>query len=260
MMDRLALGRTFYGVAVIGTGILQLVTANFMRLVPQLPAWVPVPHVLACMFGAILIVIGLAILSGRGFQLAVNGLAAMITVNLVVLYLPQMIWNDVVDRPYLRGFMYTNPLKQLALIGGLAILAARVPGSLPIGVAKLAPRGALLLAVFLIVCGVQHIVYVAFVAEMVPTWIPLSRRFWVYVTATALMAGGAGILTPKWSRLAADLSALMIFSWVFLVHIPRAVSLPAHALETSGVFEALALSGVALMVSATRNAAPPQSR
>jgi hypothetical protein len=46
----------------------------------------------------------------------------------------------------------------------------------------------------------------------------------------------------------------MIFLWVFLVHIPRALAGPNHANETAGVFEALALSGVALLVAATRRA------
>jgi hypothetical protein len=44
----------------------------------------------------------------------------------------------------------------------------------------------------------------------------------------------------------------MIFLWVLMLHIPRAIQEPAHAFETAGVLEALALSGVALLVAATR--------
>ena len=43
----------------------------------------------------------------------------------------------------------------------------------------------------------------------------------------------------------------MIFLWVLLLHIPRALAGPNHANEAAGVFEALALSGVALVVSAS---------
>src|SRR5262245_34667701 len=103
-----ALGRIFYGIAVIASGILQLVTADFVRLVPKLPGWVPAPSVLALAAGVLLIALGLAILSGRGLAIAANVLAAMLVVNLVVLYAPQMIWNELVERPFLRGFMWTN--------------------------------------------------------------------------------------------------------------------------------------------------------
>ncbi len=43
----------------------------------------------------------------------------------------------------------------------------------------------------------------------------------------------------------------MIFLWVLLLHIPRALAGPNHANETAGVFEALAISGVALIVAGT---------
>jgi hypothetical protein len=45
---------------------------------------------------------------------------------------------------------------------------------------------------------------------------------------------------------------LVVFLWVLLVHIPRGLAGPNHANETAGVFEALAISGVALMVAGTR--------
>jgi uncharacterized membrane protein YphA (DoxX/SURF4 family) len=109
---------------------------------------------------------------------------------------------------------------------------------------------AILLALFLVVCGMQHFAYRDFVTTLVPSWMP-ARGFWTYFTGVALMAGGTGILVRKTSRLAASLSALMIFLWVLLLHIPRAFAEPNHANETAGVFEALAISGVALLVAAT---------
>ena len=107
------------------------------------------------------------------------------------------------------------------------------------------------LAFFLLVCGVQHFVYARFVAELVPSWIP-PQLFWTYLTGVALIAGGAGMLLPRTARLAGAMSALMIFLWVLLLHIPRTIMLPEHAFETAGAFEALALSGVALIVASTR--------
>jgi uncharacterized membrane protein len=253
----LSLGRSFFGVATVASGVLQLVTGDFVRLVPKLPAWVPAPSAWAYAVGVVLVVTGLAIVSGRMARTAAALVGAMIFVMVVFLYPPSMVANPLIDRPLLRGFMWTNPLKSLALLGGAAILVGRTPDDgrvlapLIRVIGRLEPFGALLMAVFLIVCGMQHFVYSDFVTLLVPSWIP-GRRFWTYFTGVALIAGGAGMLVPRTARLAASLSALMIFLWVLLLHIPLAFAGPRHAFETAGVFEALALSGVALMVAGTR--------
>jgi uncharacterized membrane protein YphA (DoxX/SURF4 family) len=58
-----------------------------------------------------------------------------------------------------------------------------------------------------------------------------------------------GILVPKTARLAATMTGIMILLWVLLLHIPRAVADPHAAGETSGVFEALAFSGIAFILA-----------
>jgi uncharacterized membrane protein len=127
--------------------------------------------------------------------------------------------------------VWTNPAKLLALAGG-ALLAAG--GSL---------RLAILPGVFLLICGIQHFVYAGFVDTLVPAWIPPGARFWTYFSAVALIAGGAGMLLSKTRRSAALLSGVMIFLWVPMLHLPRAVGM-RNADELAGVFEALAIAGV----------------
>jgi uncharacterized membrane protein len=237
-----SVGRAFFGAGVMSSGILQLVTGDFVRLVPKLPAWVPAAQAWPYVFGAVLVATGLAILVGRMARPAAAAVGIMILLMVVFLSLPELVVTPGLDRPYLRGFMWTKPLKALALIGAAALLAQRLSGR---------TLGAALLAAFLIVCGVQHFVYRDFVTQLVPAWMP-GRRFWTFFTGVALVAGGAGMLWPRTARLAATLSAVMIFLWVLLLHIPRALAGPQHAFETAGVFEALALSGAALLVAATR--------
>ena len=255
------IGRLFFGLAVLATGVEQLVISDFVRLVPKTPAWVHQPA-LAWLVGLVLVVIGLRILSAKMARAAASVLGLLILVDLVLLYAPQMVVNPVVERPFFRGFMWTNPLKCLALVGGASILAARLQDdgrplvALVRRFARLETIAWLLLAVFLIVCGVQHYVYAPFVDTLVPAWIPPSQRFWTYFTGASLVAGGAGILWRPTARLAASMSALMIFLWVLLLHIPRALAEPEHAFEAAGIFEALALSGVALLVAATRDGRP----
>jgi uncharacterized membrane protein YphA (DoxX/SURF4 family) len=68
-----------------------------------------------------------------------------------------------------------------------------------------------------------------------------------------LIAGGLGIFLPATTRAAAAMSGLMIFLWVFLLHIPRAIAPPRDPGETSAIFEALAISGVAFLVAGRRS-------
>jgi uncharacterized membrane protein len=237
------IGRTFFGLATTASGILQLATGEFVRIVPKLPAWVPAPSGWAYLFGVILVALGLAILSGRMARAAASVLGVMILLDVAFLYVPSFFNQPEIDRPFLRGFMYTNPLKCLALAGGAALIG---------GVARSERLAPVFLAAFLIVCGLQHFTYNDFVTNMVPAWIPPGQRFWAYFSGIALLAGGIGILLPRTARLAASVSALMIFLWVPLLHIPRALAGPNHANETAGVFEALAISGVCLLVAGSR--------
>jgi uncharacterized membrane protein len=151
-------------------------------------------------------------------------------------------------------FMWTNPVKALAMLGGVILLAGSLPpdagqsSGLARGFRKLSPLGPLFLGGFLILGGIQHFVYADFVARLVPTWIP-GARFWVYFTGIALLAGGVGMLVPKTARLAAQWSGIMMLLWVVLLHIPRALTDLRDIGETSGVFEALALSGAAFILA-----------
>ncbi|HEX6736634.1 MAG TPA: DoxX family membrane protein [Vicinamibacteria bacterium] len=251
------MGRWFLGLAVLGSGVLQLAAGEFVRLVPAVPGRPQPGGPAAYLAGALLVALGIAIVSGRLARWAALLLAALIAGNLLFRSVPLIVVNPVVDHPWLRGFMYTNPLKQLALIGGALIVLSRLPNEprLPL----LLPRGprweavaAVFLAAFLAVCGFQHFWYRDFVDTIVPSWIPPGQRFWTYFTGAALLAGGVGILVAATARLAPLLSAGMIFLWVFLVHIPRALAGPNRVNEAAGIFEALALSGVALLVAGVR--------
>lgn len=245
MINKSILGRLFFAIGIAAFGIQQLVTGGFVRLVPPLPTWIPSPGLWARLIGLILIILGVAIGTGRRARWAAAVLGGLLLLLFLVLHLPLALTNPRV------GFMWTNPVKTLAMLGGVIILAASLPED-DSGLArlfkKLMPLGPLFLGGFMILGGIQHFVYADFVAQLVPSWIP-GTRFWVYFTGVALIAGGVGILLPKTQRLAATMSGLMIFLWVVLLHIPRALADLYNAGETSGVFEALALSGVAFILA-----------
>lgn len=247
MTTRWTLGRIFFSIAVVASGLLQLITADFVRLVPPLPAWVPWHSFWACLTGAVLVVTGLALLGvlGKGHRTlwAAVVLGTMILLDFLFLHLPLAATNPR------AGFMWTNPAKALAILGGVIFLAATLPvEGTDRRFIRLTPLGPLLLGGFMILGGVQHFVYIDFVSQLVPSWVP-EPRFWAWLTGAALIAGGVGILIPKTARLAATMSGIMIFLWVVLLHIPRALADLSNTGEASGVFEALAMSGIAFMLA-----------
>jgi uncharacterized membrane protein len=253
-MDKLAgVGRFFLAVATVAFGAQHIAYLDFVtRVVPKLPAWIPGSRFLACVFGAYLIASGAAIMIEKTARLAALLLGAVSLGSFVILYLPLLI----VTPP--NGGLWTSAGKALAFSGGSFLVA----GSLPIklnspmnalasaarALSRFIPLGRFFLAAFLILCGIEHFIYVEFVTILVPSWIP-GAVFWAYFTGVALIAGGVGIAVPLTSRLAGGMSGLMIFLWVFLVHIPRAMADFSNSNETTAVFEALAFSGVAFLVA-----------
>ena len=225
-------GRYCLGSAVAASGLMQIITVGYVRLVPQLPAGLPVQALGAVATGAVLVLVGGAVLTGYKPRLAAYGLAGLLVI-LFGLRLPELAPNS--------GAL-VNPAKVLALLGGALLLGG--------GAGFWARVAAMLFGLFFLICGWAHLQYSGFVDNMVPAWIPPSQRFWTYFSAGALLAGGVGVMLPPTRRPAGILSGVMVFLWVPLLHIPLALKMH-NAFELAGVFEATALAGVAWLVAAS---------
>jgi len=254
-MDKLTtLGRFSLAIPMVAFGVQHLFYLDFVtRVFPKAPAWVPGHSFLACVFGAMLVAGGGAMMIERAARLAALLLGAVILGSFTLLYLPSLITTPP------NGGLWTKAGKALALSGGSFLLAGSLPTKLDSPATALAtavkklekfiPLGRFFLAAFLILCGIEHFIYSEIVAKMVPSWIP-GGLFWTYFAGVALIAGGAGISVSLTSRLAGALTGLMIFLWVVIVHIPRAAADLRDSNETTAVFEALAFSGAAFLVTA----------
>jgi uncharacterized membrane protein len=256
-MNKLAgVGRYFLAVATVAFGAQHFVYLDFVtRLFPKLPAWVPAHAFLSGVLGAFLLASGAAIMIEKSARSAALLLGAVILSSFVLLYMPLLITTPP------NGGLWTRAGKALAFSGGSFLVAGSLPMKLDSpanaparalrAVAKFIPLGHFFLAAFLILCGIEHFIYVELVTSLVPSWIP-GGVFWTYGAGVGLIAGGLGITVPVTSRLAGLLTGLMIFLWVFLVHIPRALVDLNDSNETTAVFEALAFSGVAFLVTIRR--------
>jgi uncharacterized membrane protein len=243
-------GRVCYGIAIVAFGLEHLYTASFVtRVVPWWPRWILTPALSAYLVGILLIAAGAAILLRiRPFIVALL-LGTALLASVVVLYGPL-----VAADPHL-GATATNVLKALALSGGAFAIARTFTNP---GYPTLLWIGRAFFGIFLFICGIEHFLFVPFVKTLVPTWMPGSGEFWTYFAGVALMAGGAGLVVPKVARLAALLSGAMIFAWVFMVHIPRAMAAkPGDLNELTAVFEAIAMSGIGFVLA---GAAPRRAR
>ena len=250
------LGRFFLAIAMVVFGIQHFVHLDFVtRVFPRLPARIPAHTFIACVFGALLLLAGAAIMFEKAARPVALLLGAIILSSFALLYLPPLLTGPLL--PF-NGGLWTSAGKALALSGGSFLVA----GSLPVKMdgptnalarvarvmEKFIPLGRFFLAAFLILCGIEHFMYVEIVTSMVPSWIP-GGVFWTYFAGVALIAGGAGMCVPLTLRPAAAGAGLMIFIWVVILHIPRAVAM-RNSNETTAVFEALAFSGVAFILAA----------
>jgi uncharacterized membrane protein len=239
-----SVARSFFAIAMLAFGIQHLVYGEFVtRLVPKLPAWIPNRPWWAYLTGCLLIAAGAAILFRKTARTAATLLGTFILLSFLLLYLPPLVTTPVL------GPLWTNAGKALAISGGAFLVAASLSEANGSLLDRLIPLSRVFLSAFLIVAGIQHFLYVTFVATLVPRWIP-GHLFWTYVAGIALIAGGLGILIPKLTHLAALLTGIMIFLWIVLLHIPRALTAPHDANETTAVFEAIAISATALLLTA----------
>ena len=243
--------RSFFAVAMVAFGVLHLVYMDFVtRVVPWWPGWLGGRAAWAGVVGLVLIIFGAEIGLGRRVQRSATTLGFLILLSFLFLGLPAAIAGPVL------GGEWTRAGKALAFTGGAFLVALAAAGPVPDSRAvTLGVMGRWFLAIFLAVCGTQHFAHLEFVTTLVPAYMP-GRVLWAQFAGVALIAAGLGIAVPRTTRLAGTMTALMIFAWVFMVHIPRAVAAGTRGSnETTAVFEALAMSGIALLTATTASAA-----
>jgi uncharacterized membrane protein len=263
-MDKLLLiGRIFFAIAFLGLGVEHFVFQEFVT--GRAPAWpesLPGRTAWAYVSGITIAACAAAILFGRMARTAAMVLAVLIFAWALLRHIPVVAMSELLSADWTRA------VKALAFTGGALAVAATWPQQLATRQTRIVRMlnhdygfivaARVCLAVFMTVCGVQHFLYTEFVASLIPQWFPGDPVFWTYFAAAALFAGALGLLYPRTARLAALLTGVMIFSWFWIVHVPR-VSVSVS--DKISVFEALAMAGIAFILAGYRRretAAPPE--
>ncbi|HEV7768152.1 MAG TPA: hypothetical protein VGQ76_24330 [Thermoanaerobaculia bacterium] len=237
--DRIRIGTTFFAIALIGLGVEHFVFGDFITgRAPSWPDGVPGKTVFAVLTGMALIATGLSLLIRRGARNNAAIVAAILIASWALLrHIPVLF-----AVPFLSG-AWTGAGKALVFSGGaFAVSGVNPKGSILVG------RWSL--GLFLLIAGVQHFLFAKFVATLIPRWFPGNSLFWSYFAGVALICGGIGLMIPRTARLAAFWSGIMVFSWFWIVHVPR-VNMGMS--DQIAVFEALLVSGIAFVLSGDRN-------
>jgi uncharacterized membrane protein len=214
------LGRAIFALAMAGLGIETIVCAREVsrslgpqyQVIPVIP-WLPAIPWLAYLFGMILVICALGLLSPRTRRASAMLLGGLLFVCMLILDVPK--YAADIGNISLRTGVF-EPLS----LAGLAWLLPD-PKQTPLWLAR---ASRYLLGISLIVFGVDHFLALIFIASLIPHWIPL-HVFWVAFFGVAFIAAGLSIGFNLLSRWGAAGLGLMFAIWVFTLHLPRVLGL-----------------------------------
>jgi len=250
MNTLLPLGRFFFAIPMMVFGIQYLVYAHFVLGLPPVPPTIPGRPFWAYFTGAVLIVIGVSIVTKLKARLYATLLAIMFFLCAIFLHVPVL-----AAHPH-NGSEWAGASEVLAICGGALVLAGTMPVEWPYTqewgsvLNNLTKLGQYLFALSLVIFGTEHFIYAHFVAALIPSWIPW-HLFWAYFTGVAFLAAAASIFTRMQVDLAATLLGIMFLLWVLLLHIPRVATHPRNGTEWTSAFVALAMCGAAFVLAGT---------
>ncbi len=133
-------------------------------------------------------------------------------------------------------------------LGGLLLAGEQSGGSNTVGDLELR-----LFGLCCVMFGVSHFAYAKVTGSMVPAWLPMRLQL-AYVTGAIHVGTGIALLAGLRRRWAALAEALMMSSFVLLVHGPRVAAHPGDRTELTLLFVAVTLTSAAWIVATSRAA------
>lgn len=224
------------GIGLVGLGLLNLYHCDLLL------QWQPAAKAaafrtpLAYVSGIVLVVAGTGLFFIRTRRWAALLAAAWIGLWVVGLHVPATI--------QLKG--------QVAALLGIAECAAMALGlATAAGTFAGSRSRAVLAAAFGLCCivfGISHFAYADFTARMVPAWIPAQLAV-AYFTGAVHLAAGLCFVAGFAVRIAAIVEAMMMSSFVVLLHVPRVLAAPDDRLELTMLGIATLLTSAAWLIA-----------
>ena len=261
-------GQVFFAICLVTNGILQLYYGDFRpQILPPWPSWIPGLAICARLMGVAMVASGVAIViqkKAREISLVWGG---VLLAFIPLFQIPYMLFVSPHSN---RLGSWADTFNTLALSGIAFIVAGSFSevnekdehkSALLRPLERLIPFGRIFLCTTIVAFGICHFLYSAYIDTLVPPWIPW-HRFWTYFAGTCLIGSGTAIILKIKLKLMAKLLGTMIFLWVVMLHIPRAVADPhsGEGNEIESAARALAESGAAFLVACAARAREKNAR
>jgi len=242
------LGRLLFCLGLGGLGLQTLARGDFVVALEPLAMDFPGRLLLVWCSGMALFLGGACVMLGFRARRAAMLLGTLLPLFVLLLHVPALL-----ARPG-SGTEWTGAFESIAIGGAAWVLcgmiiglpSVRVPGARRID--RVAAVGRAAFALSLPAFGALHVIYIDYVASVIPAWIPW-HVFWGYFTGAAAALAGLAILSRIRARLAATMLGLMYGSWVLILHLPRVFHDPADHREWASLLVAVTLWGGAWLVA-----------
>lgn len=246
---RRSLGAAVFALGLAAIAVQNFIVGDFVTELQPVPAGIGGRAALACTNGGLLLAATVSIAIGFRVRLAAMFTSLMLAIWIVFLHIPRVIANPN------AGNAWTPALEICSMLGA-ALMVTALASEDSDRQHAIATIGLMSFAAMLPAFAVLHFVYWEYVASVIPAWIP-GHTFWAYFTGVAHLAAGIAIImsfAPAFRRLAhiaASLWALMVGSWVVLLHVPRALTHIDARPEWTSLFVAITLCGGGLLMRQT---------
>ena len=232
-------GVRVFAASTVALGLVGVAWGDFAAVWQPVPDDLPGRVVLAYLTALVLIASGAGLLWRRSARASAATLASLFLI-FGMLWLPR-----VVHHPRILG-TWNGVFEQLALVAAALTYLAAI--TLPNG-SHLGRAARILFGVCLLSFGATHFDALKPTADLVPTWLPPSRRFWAAATGVFHIAAGVAILADVLPVLASRLFTAMLITFGALVWAPRLFANPHDHTVWAGNAINLTLIGAAWLMA-----------
>lgn len=250
-------GRAIFAAAMAGLGVQCILRGNAVPALEPVSSSSSLP-LIGWITGVVLVAAAVATLLRPTAYYGAAVIAAMLLLWVALLHVPAL-----ASAPK-NGGEWTGALETFALSGAALLLFGLTRGAAgyerqpdPLA-GRAATIGRIIYGVSMPGFGALHFIYIAYVAYVIPNWIP-AHAFFAYATGVAHVASGLSILTGVLSRIAAYCTAAMFGIWVLIVHAPRVLARLHEPSEWTSMLIALGMCGGALLIASALSNIPNPS-
>jgi len=244
-LDATAFAALGMAAGLIGLGILSLVFRDFAEVWQPVPRSFPAYAVSAMASGMVMVAAGVLLALPRTRSWGALLAAGFIGLWVLALHLPHAI-----ARPLVVG-SWQSVCESLAMSTGAFIAYRQAVGR---GHDRTGAIAVTVMGVCFVVFGLSHFVYAQFTTAMAPPFLPFRPQL-TYLTGAIHAVSGLALIAGVRRRWAAGAEALMMSSFVLLVHIPRVAAAPTDRMELTSLAIATILTSAAWILATSREVA-----